>query len=504
MNYLVLIIKNILHKRSRIDAEEIYKILLSDNAYPSALSVVRTLSYFGLKANVFRTDIEHLKIEKGNKIIHCKLGDGHFFMIKEINENVVFLYDGDKHIYSIDKLKEIWDGVVIITKDSKHVKIQKHYSSKDLFKGIAFISFIICAFMLCGNDIKRIQIVFDIFGFWASYALLEKQVLQFSNISLCKIGKYIDCDKVLQFNPFPVSLHINIPLICIFFFVIDYISILFDIQETFLILMYFMSSVFALFLFTCQIFIIKRYCLFCIGIGLCVIIKCSLSLALFNQKPITLSLNLFILLLCCFILSIAIANFFNQNLISKNTLINQQKESMTLKRIPRLFDNQLVRNEYIKIQCQPALTFGTKNGKIVIDMFVKGNCSHCEKAISSMCHVLSKYEDTITWNIYFFDDISDNGKNRSNVFMLMELFKRDSYAALKNLKKRNIRLKGIKISFDTEKTFNDIQKYIKRNNINYFPFVLLNGKLYPKEFQLSDLDFLINDWRFLNRFPCNT
>ncbi len=69
MDYLTTIIIKLLKSyKTGFDRIEVYKILHSDPAYPNAISLIRTLSFWGINTGAYKTDYEHLILENRKRM----------------------------------------------------------------------------------------------------------------------------------------------------------------------------------------------------------------------------------------------------------------------------------------------------------------------------------------------------------------------------------------------------------------------------------------------------
>lgn len=59
MEYMITIIQYVLSAyKIRGKRSDIYKILYSDPTFPSAVAIIKTLSYFGIHTNAYKADFQ--------------------------------------------------------------------------------------------------------------------------------------------------------------------------------------------------------------------------------------------------------------------------------------------------------------------------------------------------------------------------------------------------------------------------------------------------------------
>lgn len=495
MDYLVHIIRNLLSPEYRNNSEKITEVLLSDNAYPNALSIMRTLSYFGIETDAYRSDFEHLVQNKSSKIIHTTWRSGHFFLIKNMNEKEIVLFDGNEYTYSVEHFMKLWDGIVIIVNNVNET-IDRQFSIGKWIKPMIIGCLLLLGFILCQNIEKGVQTVLDYIGFILSFFLFSKEALNYKTIPLCKRTNIFDCDLVSHSNPFPKKWHISLPLLGLFFFCYDYILILLNVTDLFLSITYVVTSVCALLLLAYQVFKIRRLCLFCASVDVIMIVKGVLAVY-YNKLIFDISdlSKIMFGILASIIICSTLYNLFD--LKTKN--VNYKIDSLRIKRVAGLFNLLVSKEKTVNLPKSPALAFGSGKNVIHIDTFLKFDCSHCEKVISQMNFIVMKYRNFVQWNVYFYEPSkSYGGSNESyqKILRLIEIGKSDSKAARISLLTHAVVSDNINISKESEFVLSQMQLAISENKIDYFPFIVFNGRTFPKAFQLDDLDILISDWMF--------
>ena len=184
--YIIDIIKYMLSRNDiYASRNNIYKVLCSDPTYPSLASVSSTLSYFGIKTNAFITDLEHLKSYK-DVIVHLKNSDGHFFVMRKIDDNNIILYDGENKSLAINEFKNLWDGVLLIPYAVAAPKVSKNIY-KYILPFMAIIVFIAYCLFVADNK-SSIMIFGDLIGGICSIMLFNQYLYDFIVNPFFKIG----------------------------------------------------------------------------------------------------------------------------------------------------------------------------------------------------------------------------------------------------------------------------------------------------------------------------
>lgn len=489
--YIIDIIKYML-SRNEIYAsrKNIYKVLCSDSTYPSLASVSSTLSYFGVKTNAFITDLEHLKSYK-DVIVHLKNADGHFFVMRKIDDNNIILYDGVNKPLTINEFKNLWDGVLLIPDAVATSKI-----SKNLFKYILpFMAImVIMAYCLFVTDNKSSIMIFgDFFGGICSIMLFNQYLYDFIANPFCKIGNKIDCGYVAQMNPFGRFINIDLPVVGIFFFIFDILYlVLCGMLDILISSVYILSSCFMLTLLLYQIFKIKKYCIYCLVIAFIVVCK------LFFVFPINTNISLssffyfiesaFIAYLLCYII--------HKNGIENKQSLNNEINLLKLKRNINIFRYLYKSNCNINLPTDNALKFGNEKGDLIITTIIDLDCKHCHKLVEDVSALITMFPDKFLWNVILAGNsvnqvidqqfISENWR-QLYLYSKYGISKDKCLKALKHLK---FKRKKMRYSNNILEGYKDVLHNLKNIVVKHYPIILINGIILPQEYVVSDLQYL--------------
>lgn len=493
MDYIVHIIKQILTINGINDSsKKIREIICSDPDFPSALSVIRTLYYYGLLANAYKADIYSLRKEKKTRIIHCTNGAGHFFLVKDISSNTIKLYEGKEHIIEIASFVKWWDGIVIVI-DGKEERLTFKGTKHNVLNLLWIAILIILSFAVCGNLLSITQMTINFVGLFLSTVLYIKYTFHNIRVPFCYKGRYFNCDAVSQYHPFSINIPFGLPFMGMSFFIFDSISILYNAPQNILYIANIIGALCSIYLLGYQVFYIQKYCFFCIIISFCVILKMLLLFMTCEMQPV-ITLQMYIYSLFNVILALTLSHVICEYLKSKNELNEVVINALSFKRLPSLFFKQLRAQPVIELPQQASLSFG--RGGIRIDTIVELGCHHCKKVIDNLIPILEKYKDIITWNVYIHISTQRDKEESRIVLELMELCKNDHDMGILQLKSHHLKAKRITISKETIFTNENVQQSLRNNGIKHFPYILFNNKKIPREFNVTDLDLLLNDWNF--------
>ena len=497
MEYMITIIQYVL-SAYKISGKrnDIYKILYSDPTFPSAVAIIKTLSYYGIRTNAYQADFQQIVKNDNIMIAHCRVNEGRFYIIKEILEDHIVLYDGNNHKIASNEFLNRWDGVVLVIE--KAITTPKKITNlKSAYTYLFLIGLVFSVFYSIGNIAKAIQLLADYIGFSLSFLLMVKETSKNLQIPLCHIGKTFNCDEVSNSRPFSKHTFINLPIIGCIFFLFDYLSIIYSTLEAINVIACLAASFVALYLFLHQTFKIRKYCIFCIMIGGLILGNTIVKLFTISYS-FEYDFNDLLSLSMIAVISAIIPLLLYKYLKFKKLSVENELSSMQIKRMPNVFQHILTSGRTFPLSDKNALVYGTDNGKYIIDTVVSLQCKHCKNVINKMVRLLHLYPGYITWRVYIngvrHDEINKFKNINSSELQITEQYKKDKEKSLELLSKKSTVDTPLEIANKTIEEFKAIVNEIKYNKIDHYPMIGFNGMKFPKGYLIEDLELLINDW----------
>lgn len=489
MEYMISIVQYVLttfglkEKRNRI-----YEILFSDPAFPSAMSLVKTLSYYGMAVNAYKIGIQQLIAEKRACIVHCNINEGRFFVVKKISSDSIVLFDGNEHHISLDVFSKSWDGIVLLAEAAKS---PRHLEGERNKKWLWSLLLAVAAIMLFLSNItfpRCILFLIDCVGLLLSYLLIVKTSLKYIQMPFCHYGKKLDCDSVSRSKPFGRIINIDMPFVGCAFFLFNLLSV--DCYGAYYAVIGILASLVVLYLFVYQVVYLKKYCLYCIAVGTLVIANTSVRIVT-NDCCFVCSQQSFVNLFLAFAISLLASKALFNYYRVKSSLIDNRLSLLKIKRAAGVFRCRIGSSKSLELSEENALVFGSENGKYVIDTVVSLQCKHCRKVIYEMARLLDAYPEKIKWRLYIAEDIDNSDNLRA--LHIIEQYKENSEHAINMLRKEKA-VKRMEIKPETTERFRAMQNELRVKNIIHYPTIVFNGILFPEEYQVHDLHLLINDW----------
>lgn len=525
-----LLSKLIAIKGKKVKFTEIETCLLSSSHYPSVLSISHTLSYLGMRNKVYRSDLGALKECGKVAITHLNVEDGRFVLVYNIEKGKVFLYDPYEstsiEMNEVD-FNKLWSGVVLLASEEmpfskNHIKrhlLRRHLEVLLVYILLAVLLFSITSSFFIDNSSKLyLSILFSkIVGVFISILLL----MHTSNFAqsfikpICSASRSFSCDNVLQSKYAKFFLGISFTDIGFTYFLSGLttivISKIFFVQETTIEFLAFLSYCclpYVCFSIVCQKYFIKKWCPLCLFIIGLIFFECVVF-APFIQKVFDFNNigNVLIIFTFTLILSIFILLFIKWMLRVLAKLKITNIKYLNFKRSKNTFLTYFSKCISLNNSCS-GITLGNKVSPITITTIVNPLCKPCKKKSKEIIALLEKYPHIFQWNIRF-DGVSDI-ENRMNEpqLHLLEICKlqKSEEGKLQLIKdwinciSFNDFLKLHPLIDGVDGKTKELLKYQLVENelvgVNKIPFICLNNLIFPEEYEIPDLEYLVHDSDF--------
>lgn len=337
-----------------------------------------------------------------------------------------------------------WEGVVLTAMKTDKTPIYKYLWLRNVAEWFTSHQIqIICIMLLVGLIINAFpdymaicHIMISTICLWISYILFNKEHNNGYKDNYCKIGRFIDCEQVLEskgshfFNIFKMSdlsfLYFSTQLILLFLVHNDW--------QGYFLLLALSGCIFTLYSVVYQIAIIRKVCLYCMSINL--LVWLDTFFFLLNQIAISIKNPFSMIISGCiaYMLWLQVSRYLtltiqNTSLMNKaSTLYNRELFDWLLSK-ERQIDN--VDDKYADVS-------GEDNGDI-ITVFVHPNCKNCKKV----------------------------------------------YQYISELRKKVI-VKVVSLASNDD----ELHEYCKKNKIEKTPTIIFNGRELPEIYSIEDMKYI--------------
>jgi hypothetical protein len=151
------------------------------------------------------------------------------------------------------------------------------------------------------------------------------------------------------------------------------------------------------------------------------------------------------------------------------------------------------------------LNFGNRNAVVKLSIIISPSCEHCHKTFQEAFDLVLKFPDKIFLSVLFNinPENADNPYkavverllmiNRSTPGKTVEAIS-DWHIKKMSLKKWLKKWSIDSVSIMINQEINKQYEWCSKNDFNYTPVKIVNEKLFPNEYELSELKYFLNDF----------
>lgn len=458
------------------------------------------LNEFSIILNVWNiknmiVDIPIEVLEKAPKPLLSQTKSKEYFFVNGLNDNeyqCFFCNESKLRTLTFEELQEIWSGYCILMEandESGEINGFEKKQKNRIFGQTNILVLIgLAGIILIGvfkvNDLYGYLL--SILGLILSLFLLLKEKSFFTNeiIDICKIGKKLDCEKVilsdkgkvLGFSLSEISTGFFLFLIMGFIVDTSFLSNIFPI-----IYLTIISIVYS----TYQQIRLKTYCIICIFISLNLGALIYLS---YNSYGISFSsiryLNLLSPLLFSTLIVALIKNYLSvneENKRSKHQLDSLIKSSL----VSSVFVDNRIENKHFENE----ITIGIQDAKFEIILFMNPQCSKCKIILKNLPRLFSEFENQIYLRILYSGTTEENSQQKL-MFTLLEkrlepLNNDEKLTHLKNIS--SIEKSTLLARSNPLNSLNEHSLWSNELDLEGTPALILNGIILPSFFSIEEL-----------------
>ncbi|MEE9364389.1 MAG: thioredoxin domain-containing protein [Cellulophaga sp.] len=518
-NSLVYLVQSLLTTNKIIfDKEELNFQIQSHPSYPSLHSITGVLDHFNIEniAAEVPVDLTTLKQLPNCYIAHIKTDQGNKLGLIKRNksEYTLFLPSKEKEEISEEEFLNKFTGVIVGV--DKQEKNQKSPNTNSLIKNITLSTIIVLStLLLVINTPPLLTIIFLIMaliGVQLSITIIKQEqgIETVLGDAFCSnVGEKKDCNAVLTSNGAFIIGNYKLSDLCLLYFSgIALVVVSFIMGGIDLNLVHTLSilaipiTIYSLYY---QYIIVKKWCMLCLGV---IAVLWGQTVIAFLTTPNSKEISFISIILIGIAFSVVfmIWQFLKPLTIAIKNLKHENISLTKFKKNYTLFETLLNASETVstEIRNKPEIVFGNPHSQLELLIITNPFCSHCKSVHLLLGEILERYSEKIKITIRFYvnpdNPDSDVLKISSRI---IELYFKEG------IKKCLLAMDDIygdaKATdwMDKWEACSEPQKYVAvlkeeytwctQNNFNFTPEILLNGKVFPKEYNREDLLFFIEE-----------
>ncbi len=417
---------------------------------------------------------------------------------------------GDKKSMSYDAFQSGWNGVILAIEPN--VSVLKKVSNTNinwLQYGLPIIILVALSIFFNGLVLLHlVMLITTLVGFAVSIFIIQEKFGIANQVvsKFCNLTTNTSCNSVIQSGQSKINKWISFSDLPLVFFGASLISILLLPASLSVIgLISLLSTPIVLYTIWVQKFQLKKWCVLCLVVSTLIMIQAIMFTATFNTSEVFDLQNLFFYSFLL-VTIIAIWNFIRPVLESKTAIEKNNTDLKKFKRNYELFKflskNIPVLEGFNKLK---GIEFGNKSAEAKLTIILSPSCSHCHKAFEDALELVTKHPEKIFLNVLF----NINPENNNNPFKVVV----ESMLAINNINSEHIltvisdwHIKKMRLDewkqmwkmdvIDMKVSHQIHQQYnwCLENEFNYTPVKILNNKIFPDEYEISELKYFLNNF----------
>ncbi|MEO8234756.1 MAG: vitamin K epoxide reductase family protein [Flavobacterium sp.] len=483
------------------------ELFLSHPNYPSVFAITDSLDMLSIENIAIKIPKEQF-VELPD--VFLAIYKEEVVLVQKTVQNITIETSTGKQVLSFDTFLTYWNEVVVVVEPNQIKNdIKSQVNAKVLWFSFPLLIMIFLSFYFNIYTVNSfILLTTSILGFIVSVFIVQESFGIKNEVvsKFCNINPNTSCDTVIKSKQSKINKWVSFSDLPLVFFVVSVLSILIQPSNSSMVIGFFssLSVPFIIYSIGLQKFKLKKWCLLCLAVSAIVVLQ-SLVYSFLTTPFIITASQFFITLFLFFFLAslwLFIKPVFETKIKVESDIIELKK----FKRSFRIFSFLQKEIPQIKgLDKMEGLCFGNKQAEAQLTVILSPSCGHCHKTFEEAYNLTKKFPDKLFLNVLFNinPENSDNPYKivvesllsiNSNTPEMMETAIFDWHIKRMTLEKWLDKWKvdniGMLVNHQILKQYN----WCYENEFNYTPVKIINHKLFPIEYEISDLKYFLNDF----------
>ncbi len=413
-----------------------------------------------------------------------------------------------KTSFSTEAFCALWDGVVLAVEenDAAVAIFQKRWFSGNWV--YLFLGLTLAALFLFHHPITAAAVLYlttSLLGLMVSILIVQEKIGTANDLSkkICD-GLNTSCDSVINSSSGHINKWISFSDLPLLFFGVNTASLLFDPVSSVVYIGFFslLSVPVLLYSIWLQKTKIRKWCALCLLVSFLVMVQGIYIAWNFNYTAFYLPDGYYYFLTGLFFTAFWL---YVKPIIETHTASQQKLNQLTrFKRNSAVFEalSKEVVDAY-DLETLNGIRFGEKDAPVHLVLFLSPSCSHCHKAYEETKKLFVKFPEKFSFTLHF--NINPENKDnpyRAVVQQMLAIDQHDESMAIEAIDDWHIHQMPLNnwlkkwervcdlVAIDQQ--INENYLWCAKNDFNYSPVKLVNGKLFPDGYEISELQYFLN------------
>lgn len=487
--------------------KEFEELFLSHPNYPSLFAITDSLNTLSIENIVIKVPKEQLP-ELPESFLAIYNQD--LVLVQKAESSITIETEKSKKVtLSVDDFSKDWSGVVLAIEPNEAQEEEVLSENPKWLKyGILFLALIVLSSFY--NDYKIFDYAFlvtSLLGLIVSvFIIQEKLGIDNQMVSkFCNINPNTSCESVIKSDNVDVNKWFGFSDLPLIFFVTAVLAMLIGPANSNLVGLLSLAAIpIIVYSIWVQKFQIKKWCVLCLVVSFLMIVQ-GIGWAFESELKLSITLaSLFQYLFSLILISslwFTIKPVIEDKLKAESSVKNLTKFRRNYTLFEFLSKDVTAQEGFDKLA---GLHFGNTAAAVKLSIIISPSCGHCHKAFEEAFELVWKFPEKISLNV-LFNINPDNNQNPYKIVVERMLMINDTnpeniVEAISDwhIKKMTLEVwqekwKVDSISMKVNLQIQQQYDWCSQNGFNYTPVKIVNNKLYPTEYELSELKYFIND-----------
>ncbi|MET0759853.1 MAG: vitamin K epoxide reductase family protein [Flavobacterium sp.] len=490
--------------------EPFEELFLSHPNYPSVFAITDSLDMLSIENVAIKVPKEQL-IELPDSFL--AIFNQNLILVSKTSTSIsIETKKGEKQNLSYNEFLTDWNGIIIAIESNENVTVEKLKLNLEWVKYslpvLALIALSILYSSYSLNDF--VLLLTSIMGLLISvFIVQEKLGLKNKTVSkFCNIGPNTSCDSVIKSDKGEIIKWISFSDLPLVFFSVNVLSIVLQPTDSvnvigFLSLLSLPVIVYSIWV---QKFQLKKWCLLCLVISFLIVFQSIVWL--FMEQPFLVSVELPDFFWYLFSLIVITSIWLGikpilENKIKAENTVNELKKFKRNFEVFNFLSNKIAVVKGLKEL--EGLQFGNRHAEVKLTIIISPSCGHCHAAFQDALELVSKFPEKVSLDVLFNVNPENNDNPYKVVVERLLAINNDSKEkATEAISDWHIKKMGLvewnkKWAVDTidmkvNHQIHQQYQWCLENEFNYTPVKIVNKKLFPNEYEISELKYFLNDF----------
>ncbi|SFW76762.1 Uncharacterized membrane protein [Sinomicrobium oceani] len=502
-----------------ITSDEFTRQLTSHPDYPSLYAISDSLSHWEIENMVVKIPVT--EFSKLPEIFIAVTGmEGHYdiLYVKKVAGDKVMVYEGkQKREMEANHFLKIWSGIVLVAESASKESRSAWQLGTGLSKALLILMMVMFFLRLISGGYTFSTLLFlllSMAGMFLSVLAVRETLGFFSGAvhKICNAGSKTSCGEVLSSPGARIFGKISLSDLCLVYFTALIWTLLAApgvCNDLWFFIVHLAGVLFAFYSVYYQAFVLKKWCVICLGIGLVTCLQFGILLLFSDYTPVYQFFPVFMISISLIALGWL---WWKEQLIRLKDLRVAEIELLTLKRNRKVFKALLEEGEQVDetgLSKIPSMGPTRSLAGEVIYEVLSPSCVYCKKAYQSYYDLMQKMKggDAVGFRLVF----NVNPDNEQNPYLevcykVFEIYEKEggeqAWKALHRWYTSDFSLE-VWYGWYGRTAQEHVPRYkqylyaqynwCKENNINHTPATIFRGYLCPLSFSISDLRLFMED-----------